>query len=259
MYQSRRQTYPTKKIWNPRTKRYEYPRTKRYNKYKYQSPQQIKAPTAQTTQSAIKSTLTTTPIFPARKYLNNQLYYEGRIRLQGASGVPSTYWFSANGLYDPNISGTGHQPIGFDTMMSLYEHYAVLRSKITVTLNSNTFTVGPRVAVYLSPDAVALSDPSEIMENGLIATTTLETKESGTAIKSLNLNCDVKKYFAKKRYLDIIDDEKLTGTATGNPVEGVYFGIVTWNPFDAVATDVYLDVVLSYDSVYYEPRKLIAS
>ena len=51
------------------------------------------------------------------------------------SGVTVAYnTYAANGLYDPDITGTGHGPLGFTEMKALgYGHYRVLGSKITLT------------------------------------------------------------------------------------------------------------------------------
>jgi len=48
-----------------------------------------------------------------------------------------TYTFSANGLYDVDISGTGHQPLGFDQLMAMYNRYTVIVSDITCKFNSD--------------------------------------------------------------------------------------------------------------------------
>ena len=44
------------------------------------------------------------------------------------TAVPAVKYFSANGCYDPYISGTGHQPRGFDQWTAFYDHYCALRS-----------------------------------------------------------------------------------------------------------------------------------
>ena len=43
-----------------------------------------------------------------------------------------------NSLFDPNLSGLGHQPRGFDQLMAVYEKYTVVAAKITVCYVSNT-------------------------------------------------------------------------------------------------------------------------
>lgn len=105
------------------------------------------------------------PLFPAsvRKKL---MYYESGFTLAGTSGVITQYVFTANGMYDPNITGTGHQPMGFDTMMLYYEQYTVLRSSVTLRFAGNG-TQPVNVSVCLAPDTTTLALP-ELMENGLI-------------------------------------------------------------------------------------------
>lgn len=41
-----------------------------------------------------------------------------------------TYVYRGNDLYDPDYSGAGHQPLGFDQLMSLYSKFVVMGSKI---------------------------------------------------------------------------------------------------------------------------------
>jgi len=49
----------------------------------------------------------------------------------GSSGI-SYHQFGANCLYDPDITGVGHQPMGFDQWMALYGVYVVNKAKIDV-------------------------------------------------------------------------------------------------------------------------------
>jgi len=63
----------------------------------------------------------TMPIFSAKT--TRALRYSDYFQLTTTSGAVSTYVFAANGLYDPNITGTGHQPMGFDQLLQFYNHY----------------------------------------------------------------------------------------------------------------------------------------
>jgi hypothetical protein len=191
---------------------------------------------------------------------NGQLYYDMAISLQPAAGLVSYYYFTANGLYDPNISGTGHQPVGFDNLMALYEQYTVLHSRIEITMVGFSDDAA-RVAVYLNPDSSTLALP-QLMENGLLATDVVIASADNAGdgyhrIKRLTLACDVPDYFGRSREA-VIADPNLLGTAAANPTEQVYFAIAAWSPFGA-GTSVSIDVVISYDSLYWEPRKVTSS
>jgi len=60
-------------------------------------------------------------------------YCEGAINIDPAIVSSNAYVFRCNDLYDPNYTGTGHQPTGFDQLMALYNKFVVYASKIKVT------------------------------------------------------------------------------------------------------------------------------
>lgn len=49
------------------------------------------------------------------------------------STIRSLYSFRANSAFDPDYTGIGHQPLGFDQMMALYARYEVISTKCTAT------------------------------------------------------------------------------------------------------------------------------
>lgn len=220
--------------------------------YKTQAPTISAGPSVSMTQ------LMTTPLFPARKYIKGQLYYETGKTLTSTIGSAAAYVFSANGIFDPNITGTGHQPIGFDQMMLMYEQYTVIRSHIKVTFLATDEPI--RVAITLGPDATPPSNSMIAMENGLIKSTIVAGAggDSGTnRLKTLTLSCDVPKYFGKQ-YQAVLGDTQLQGDIANNPLEQVYFQVLAWDPYGSSAT-VAFDAVISYDVMYWEPKKLASS
>lgn len=262
---SRRVSYST---WNKMTPAQKAAKSRAVNRSRrvYKSRRSTAEPTAVTVARAPTiggtsvgtSLLTKTPLFPIRKYVKSQLYYEDGIIRTTTVGGTAIYTFSANGLFDPNITGTGHQPIGFDQMMALYEHYTVIRSHIKVTF-FNSSAEPARVAIYLSPDNITPSRTA-IMENGLIKTRMIsgDTGAGTHRQATIELTCDVPKYFGKS-YQSILAETEMSGTIAANPAEQVYFVIAIWNPVGIDDANVGLDVVLSYDSMYWEPKKLASS
>lgn len=60
-----------------------------------------------------------------------KLRYVTKITLSpGGVATVRTHSFRGNSLYDPDSSGVGHQPLGFDQIMTLYRDYRVRGSKI---------------------------------------------------------------------------------------------------------------------------------
>jgi len=67
------------------------------------------------------------------------LPYTNTIALtSGNSGATSasTQVFRLNSLFDPDLSGTGHQPYGFDQLSQWYNSYLVTNAKITITFTT---------------------------------------------------------------------------------------------------------------------------
>ena len=84
----------------------------------------------------------------------------------GAANFASSYKFNLNSLYDPNESGLGHQPMGFDELMSIYEKYTVVGAKITVCFLGDT-TVPSVVGLRLiDGNTAATADKKKAIENG---------------------------------------------------------------------------------------------
>lgn len=239
---------------------YKKPWKKNYKKnkgtFKADARTKRKAPTAKASSgTAFSDALAQTPLLPSSKLIHNQLWYTSGIFLQGGLGSIPQKWYVANGLYDPDAALGGHQPIGQSIMMKLYEHYAVIRAKITVNF-VNESAAAMRVAVFLTPDATSISDVRTIMENGLIKTLIVRENLS-TNTGQLTLEVDIAKYFGKRNYKDVIDDAELRGDAVNNPLEKVYFCIAAFDAF-GVGEDVNVgfDAMISYDSIFTEPRKL---
>jgi len=199
-----------------------------------------------------------TPLFPPEVLQKGMLYYQPNLAITlPVSGLAATpYLFSANGMFDPDITGTGHQPMGFDQMMSLYNQCCVIRSKITVCFIP---TWDCRFGVYLSPDTAGITDPIRLMENGLITTHAKTGVSTMTGVEAtpLTLPCDVRKYFGRRTAREMQDDVNLQTTAATNPTEGVYFAINGWFSHDNPgATKVlYFDILIEYDAIFWEPKK----
>jgi len=228
-------------------------------KYKKTKRADAKVPTINVGPSVARTQLSTVPLFPQRKYVKGQLYYEQGLVRTASLGSMNVYNFSANGIFDPNRTGTGHQPIGFDQMMLMYEQFCVIRSHIKVTFLASDEPA--RVAILLSPDTNAPPSITAAMENGLITTTSIlgsGTDAGSNRMKTLQLSCDIPKYFGKS-YQSILADPLQSGNIAADPSEQVYFQIAVWDPFSDQSTTVGFDVTISYDVMYWEPKKLASS
>jgi len=67
--------------------------------------------------------------------------YVESITLVAATGSLGIYQYRTNSLFDPNFTGTGHQPYGFDQMKTYYASYLVTSSKASIECLSSATVV----------------------------------------------------------------------------------------------------------------------
>jgi len=195
------------------------------------------------------------PIFPAS--VTKRLRYSTSISLSSTSGViTSTYVFRANDLFDPDFTSTGHQPMGFDQLMSFYNHFVVRRARITLLIR-NTTDSQPTVCVRVDADSTALTTIDRIVEFGGCETIDLDTKLASGATKKLVLSVDIAKMQGIKPSA-LTADVNLRGTAATSPTEVTYFHVTMWNT-SGITGAATADVILEQVATFTEPRDLTAS
>lgn len=176
--------------------------------------------------------------------------------------------FRCNGMYDPDQTGIGHQPLGFDQAMSIYDHYTVVGAKIKVSLQN---TLDSRQIETLVPGAWGLlvtdtnqgiasryTSTENLLENiettsGMVRYTQAGNSLAPSKKPILSRNFSAKKFFGVGK---IVGDDLYRGTNASNPQEEAFFRV--WvgsmglnNPYAARFL-----VELEYLAVFTE-RKLI--
>lgn len=76
-----------------------------------------------------------------------KLRYSEVTSINSTTGSLAKYNFSSNNVYDPNVTGTGHQPLYYDTYASIYDQYVVIGSKIHVTFMPKSTTLNAIVGI----------------------------------------------------------------------------------------------------------------
>jgi len=86
-----------------------------------------------------------------------KLRYVDRFDILSTAGALNSVSILANSIYAPRISG-GHQPLYFDQIMALYNHWVVLGStcKVSVSFDQNASSSGGVFAVYLNDDSTVV-------------------------------------------------------------------------------------------------------
>lgn len=182
-----------------------------------------------------------------------KMRYCTQVALSSTLGSLATHQFSASGIYDPDITGVGHQPMGFDQWAALFNHYVVIGSKISAYITHSSTSFG-MVNLYLSDDA---STPY---------TSTLEFTEAkkGTFTVISNQRTPAKlysKYSAKKFFniTDVKDNlDRIGAPNNANPTDTAVYNLV-YQTTDASTHALDAIVVIDYLVLWSEPKDISVS
>lgn len=148
--------------------------------------------------------------------------------------------FRGNSLFDPDQSGTGHQPYYRDQLATLYNNYRVLGSKITVVFTSGTDGLG-YVGVAPQTTTSAPSVLTDMMEEpyGRYKATTGYQAKGQTIVKNY---MKTKKMFGMK---SILYDDTCAAAMGSNPTQQWYWNV--WGiAVDSLNISQFATVQLTY-------------
>lgn len=205
------------------------------------------------------------PVFVGRnafpKMLKNTLKYcENWPIVTNSSGVGTVQWF-VNGLYDPQAALGGHQPLYFDQLMGIYDHYHVLASRIKVTMN---YTDALTSAVYSIQTVLYVDDDVTIATSG---TSAAERPGAKTAMqvwtgaggffqcKPLRTSWSAKAAFGP----GTLANDQLQGNVSANPTENQFFVFVVDGGTPFAAHNCSAIAEIEYDTVWNEIKTVAQS
>lgn len=184
-------------------------------------------------------------------------YSEPNIRLNpGIGGTLAHNVFSANGIHDPDITNTGHQPMGFDELISMYDHGVVIASKIKVTFTNRDATYAQICGIDLRDSNVVQADARVVIENGTCNYLTLGKSGSSRDTATLTYTCNPNKFLSRSNPLS---DPQLKNSTSSNPTEQCFYHVFA-GPLESVdAGIVDINVLIEYNTVFFEPKPMALS
>lgn len=177
-----------------------------------------------------------------------QLRYSDTYALNPGVTGAATQVLTANGLFDVDTTGVGHQPAGYDELMALWSEYIVVRSRIKVVV-SGSLTAGnggATVGVALL-DKSTTGDWNKYIENGHCAW----TKQGGNQTDPVTLTnyVDMRKYTNQ----DIFTADEYAGGTAGNPDDTHYWHLFIQTDNSTDTGSYYFTVEVCYDVYFRDP------
>lgn len=165
------------------------------------------------------------------------LKYNYRVAWSSSTGALSLQVFTGNGLFDPDITNAGAQPLGYDQWSAFYNRYRVLASSMQadyVTPDASTNDAQTlRVALVPSASATtytnfeaAASQPYAVSKyvNGTIPN---NASRLTALMESAVINGRTKQ--------GILDDDNMSAATSANPADLWYWHLYC-SPVDSTAT-----------------------
>lgn len=212
-------------------------------------PKRYNAPArSKSSKRSYKKTSYSKPVVPksstvsSTKGIGNRVHanfiYFDTFQLNTAAGVASKL-FRTNSLFDPDFTGVGHQPGGYDQLMAIYEHYVVYECEYKVVfVNTNASSQSSLVGIQNSDNnTVDTTTFGTNIENGN-ASFTAVGPAPGQGVKTMSGTIDIASLMGVTK-AQLLADDSFWGTATTNTQDVSYLKVLIseWAGGDGPAID----------------------
>lgn len=192
---------------------------------------------------------------PLPQKYTTKMVYSDNIVINAPSAFAADYVFSCNGMYDPNLTGIGHQPRGFDQLMLMYDHYVVIGAKIVVRFDNSQNTKPVMAGIMVLDRATPNTTILDWQETATCKKQFIQGS-GGTSTGVITYSINPNKFLGRSKPLA---DPTLKGTTAANPTESCAFHVGVWAAdasTDLSAVDAVVQI--EYMCVLIEP-KIVAS
>lgn len=181
--------------------------------------------------------------------LTCKLKYHADITLDiGAAGILAQHTFTANSCYDPDSTGTGQQPRCFDQIMTMYDHFVVLWSKITVKFCPRPDLTSPATVVLaMQDDTTVHSFVINMIERKFSKSSLITPGTKPTTLSMVFKN----KFLGRTKPLA---DPDLKGSLSGDPSELAFFVMAAQSIQGIDETPIVCLVDIDYICAFIEPK-----
>lgn len=194
--------------------------------------------------------------FPDR--FQTKLKYGDVIQLTAGAGTVALWQFRLTSLYDPDFTGTGHQPQWFDQIAGVYWKYRVRGAKITATFipsNINDIEAndkGPYLVGITTNQGNTFGSANypALIEDSNSNHTIIVDKQGGNNMKTLTHT------FSPMRDLGISPDDMAFNLVNSDPsISNLYYATV-WgvDMSEAASQDITVKIEIEYQAEFINQR-----
>lgn len=154
--------------------------------------------------------------------------------------------FCANGCYDPDITGAGHQPYGWDQWAPYFSQYVVTGSKIKAYVTTDG-TVNGVCGIYLDDNNAIPTSTSGLIEGN---------KGSFSIINQQRSSAKIRSAYSPRKFYNITDVKdnvvRIGANISSNPDDRSFY--VVWFQAEAGGdATIHMIVVIDYIVDFSQP------
>jgi len=178
----------------------------------------------------------------------------------GAAGiVGTTQKMRLNSIFDPDLTGTGHQPYGFDQVFGVfYRKYWVSHAKATMLATTVGGSAEVMIAFQVAADGfLSLAGVTQTYVAEQSAVCTFPLSSSGNArTRVVSVTTDMARLFGvpPKQYRD--SESLYAALYTANPIQDAYLEVGGFSPSGVGAEGFTIQIVVEYTVEAFEPITL---
>lgn len=229
-----------------------FARKKTYRK----KPRSLRSKRAPTIRANIRSLDYSRPMPPS---LSVKMRYVEASKLITTGSAATGYTWSLNNIFDPDVSGVGHQPMGYDQLTVFYNHWRVTGCKYKVTFHS-TSADGMKVIVFPRRNAAGYGPVTieDIQEQPMARNFKVIATDTPTQNGVFKGYMPMYKLFGVTKEKYRIDDV-FEGAITAAPSSLASIDCLAQFKDNSTAHTVYVNIELIYYVTFFAPRHLPTS
>lgn len=182
--------------------------------------------------------------------------YVDTFPISASGGAFNYFSMKANGMYDPQPTVGGHQPLYFDVCSNIYNHFTVIGSRMTAKFAAagGAITIPFKCCVYLNDDQVVTGTTTI---NSLIEQQDVVWDQIGPDNMQVTL---VKDFSLRREFGHVnLSQDGYRGNSTSDPTELSYFtlGVQSSDVVGDAASIVTIEI--EYIAIWTELRDIAQS
>lgn len=177
---------------------------------------------------------------------------------QISTDASGQYYMNLNSIFDPNRTGAGHQPYGFDTLATLYNRYRVISCgyRIQVNWSGNVTACQPVLAAALpSNEPLTFLSAAEARENPRAK---YITQTFGGEAQTLRGKVYIPSLVGRNKAQYMADD-RYQALTTGSPQELAILNIITASGGLDTPNSCTLQILMEYTVEFFDIKNLAQS